>query len=476
MASRSLQTQMAGVQVAGQNLANVNTPGYSRQQVVIQTAPATPTSVGPQGNGANLAAIQQITDALLNTQIQGQSSVTGYWNQMQNSLQTAQTALNEYLTSASTSGAGAVGSATTSTGLSDQINAFFSAAQAVATSPTSIAARQSFTTAAQSLATSFNQVNSGLSGLQTSLNSSLTTQVSSANQLLSTIANLNNQISLAQNANGGTANDLLDQREQALESLSGLMNVQTSLAANGSVTVTALGGSQTLVSGSQVVNALKIAPDPTTGQPQVWSTANNNQLTGLSYGLTGGSMEATVNARDGTLASMQSSINSLASNLITQVNTLYSAGYSLTGTTGANFFTGADASSIGVNQSLVTNPSLIQASSLASPIPNSNNSVAAAIAQLAQTAQSGLNNQTFSASYTASVATLGNALSNANNQATNQTSVASMLSTQRASVSGVNLDEEMTNMMKYQQAYQASAQLVTTINAMMTTINAMKST
>jgi flagellar hook-associated protein 1 FlgK len=74
------------------------------------------------------------------------------------------------------------------------------------------------------------------------------------------------------------------------------------------------------------------------------------------------------------------------------------------------------------------------------------------------------------------VATLGNALSNANNQATNQTSVASMLSTQRASVSGVNLDEEMTNMMKYQQAYQASAQLVTTINAMMTTINAMKST
>src|ERR1017187_7799475 len=100
MASRSLQTQMAGVEIAGQNLANVNTPGYSRQRVVIQTGPAIQTGVGPQGTGANLVAIQQITDSLLSGQIQSQGSVTGYWNANQSALDTAQTALNEFLSSA----------------------------------------------------------------------------------------------------------------------------------------------------------------------------------------------------------------------------------------------------------------------------------------------------------------------------------------------------------------------------------------
>src|ERR1700704_4444845 len=77
MASRSLQTQQAGMEVAGHNLANVNTPGYSRQRVNIETSLTIPTELGPQGTGADAVGIQQIRDALLDMQVQGESSIRG---------------------------------------------------------------------------------------------------------------------------------------------------------------------------------------------------------------------------------------------------------------------------------------------------------------------------------------------------------------------------------------------------------------
>jgi flagellar hook-associated protein 1 FlgK len=193
---------------------------------------------------------------------------------------------------------------------------------------------------------------------------------------------------------------------------------------------------------------------------------------GVPLTLTGGSLQGTIDARDGTLATLQNSVNTLASTLISQVNSVHGAGYSLTGTTGAAFFSGTDASTIAVNQPLVDNPSLIQASG--SPTATGDNTVARALADLATASQSTLNNQTFDDSYTQTVATLGGALNDANNQVTSQTAVAKMFSTQRSSVSGVNTDEEMTNLMSYQQAYSASAELVTTVNAMLVTLLAMK--
>jgi flagellar hook-associated protein 1 FlgK len=181
--------------------------------------------------------------------------------------------------------------------------------------------------------------------------------------------------------------------------------------------------------------------------------------------LTGGSMQGTIDARDGTLATLHSSINTLAGTLITQVNNVSSGGYGLTGTTGNNFFNGTNAATITVNPALANNPSLIQAS--ASATSPGDNTVALQLANLATATQSGLANQTFNESYDSSVATLGTALNDANTQVTNQTAVSNMLETQRGSVSGVNVDEEMTNMMTYQQAYQASAQLVNTVNTML---------
>jgi flagellar hook-associated protein 1 FlgK len=348
--------------------------------------------------------------------------------------------------------------------LSGQLSSLFSAFQAVATSPTSISARQNLISQAQTLATTFNQISAQLDTTKASLDTSLSNDVDSANKLVAAIADLNKQIAAAQ-FSGGTANSLLDEREQDLESLSQLANITTSTETNGAVDVS-LGG-QTLVSGNQVLDTLQTY-DAGGGQLLVQTATGGATVT-----LAGGSIQGTIDARDGALATLQTNLNTLASAIITQVNGVHSGGYSLTGTTGANFFNGTDAATITVNAALVNDPSLIQAAGTATA--TGDNSVALQLAQLAAAAQPGLNNQTFSASYGQTVAALGGALQTANDQVSSQTAVANMLSTQRGSVSGVNIDEEMTNLMGFQRAYEASAQLVTTVNQMMQTVLAMKS-
>ena len=136
LAARSLQTQMTGVEVTGQNIANVNTAGYSRQRVNITASPDLLTGIGPEGTGANATSIQQIVSNLLNGQIQSQGSTGGYWNAQQTALQSAQNALGEFLNgSGATSSTSASGSDTTGSGLSTQLNDFFTAFSALASSP-----------------------------------------------------------------------------------------------------------------------------------------------------------------------------------------------------------------------------------------------------------------------------------------------------------------------------------------------------
>jgi len=463
MAARSMQAQMTGVEVAGQNLANVNTTGYSRQTVQLATSPDLQTALGPEGTGVAATSIQQAVSALLNAQVQTQQSTSGYWNGQQTALQSAQNALDEFLNGGTASASATSATSGSSTGLASQLNGLFSAFSAVSTAPTSTTARQALIGQAQTLSTTFNNVSTQLGGLKTSLNSSLQDNVTSANQLLSGIATLNQQISAAQ-FSGGTANDLLDAREQDLEKLSQFTNITTSTETNGSVDVNI--GGQALVTGYKVADTLQTY-DAGGGQMLVQTATGGVPLT-----LTGGSMQGTIDARDGTLATLQSSLNTLAGTLITQVNGIHNGGYSLTGSTGANFFNGSDASTITVNAALAANPNLIQTSGSATA--SGDNTVVFQLAQLGSTAQSALGNQTFNDNYDATVAALGDSLSTANTQVTNQTAVTQMLSTQRSSISGVSVDEEMTNLMAYQRAYEASAQFVTTINTLMGDTLAMK--
>ncbi|HTL19038.1 MAG TPA: flagellar hook-associated protein FlgK [Patescibacteria group bacterium] len=467
LATRAMQAQQAGVTISGQNLANVNNPAYSRQRVNFQTSDAVPLPNGILGTGVQVAGIEQIRDGLLDVQIRDETSVGGFWTTAQSALQNTQTELGQFLNDTSstdgTSGASGVAGAQ---GLSTQLSNLFSAFQAVATDPTSVSKRQVLVNQAQTLASSFNQVAARLSSVNDSLNTSISTDTDSANKLLSDIADLNDQITRTEIASGSTANDLRDLREQKLESLAHLTNFQTGTAADGSLTL-AIGG-VTMISGAKLNDTLQ-AYDAGAGQLQIRAATAGTTLT-----LSGGSITGAIDTRDGALASLRSGLDSLASQLAIQVNSAYSAGYDLNGNTGAAFFTGTNAATLGVNSSLADDPSKIQAAGVPGAIGDG--AVALSVARLAQQTNAALNNQTFGDAYGGIVTDLGNALSNANDQVASQEAVNTMLAKQRDSISGVSMEEELTNLMTFQKAYQASAQIISTVNSMLTSLINMKST
>jgi flagellar hook-associated protein 1 FlgK len=441
MGGQSLSVQQEGTAIAGQNLANVNNPAYADEQLQVQEATPLETSNGEEGTGVDAASITSMRDALLDAQIAAEGSVSGSLTSQQSALQQAEAYLNEKLSSASGS------SDSSSNGLSADLSSFFSSLQTLSTDPGSISDRQAVIQSAQQLTEQFNQVSSGLTTVTNGLNTSIQSGVASVNQDLSQIASLNLQIMDAQGS-GGTADQLVDEREKTIEDLAGYANLTTSAQANGAVNVS-IGGCL-MVSGDATVNGLETVGS---GTQLFVATTDAGEL-----GLSSGSLEGSLTARNGAVATLQSSLNTLASQLITQFTGVYPGG----------FFSGSDAASIGVAN---TDPSDFQTGYTGDP---GDNSVVLAMANLADTPLAGLNNQTLSQYYSQTVGAFGSSLQSVNEQLANSASVSQMLTTQRDAASGVDTDTEMTNLLQFQKAYEASAELVTTVNQMLETVVNMK--
>lgn len=460
LASRSLQTQQAAVEVAGHNLANVNNPAYARQRVALQTSPTLPTALGPQGTGAEVTALVQIRSQLLDRQIQDELSVGGYWTAQQGALQYAQAALGEYVDRA----AAATDATTAVAGLSDALTGLFNAFQAVATSPASMADRQVLVHRAQTLASRFNQTAGKLDELHANLDASLLSDVSNANHLLETVGALNAQIASAELGRPGAANDLRDLRQQKLEELAQLVNIETAEDADGTLNVSVAG--TLMVSGRDVLDRMEVY-DAGDGRKLVRAAA-----AGTPVALTSGSVQGTIEVRDGALAMLRTSLDTLAGQLVARVNEIHRTGYGLNGQTGADFFTGTDAASIALNAALRDNPAAVQAAG--APAAAGDNAVALALARLADTPLADLGNQTLAAAYGDTVARVGFALQTANTQLADHQAVKTLLAQQRDAVSGVSVDEEMTDLIRFQKAYEASAKLVVTVDEMLETVIGMK--
>jgi flagellar hook-associated protein 1 len=459
MGARSLAVQQEEMEISGQNLANVNNTSYADEQLVVTDATPLETPIGEEGTGVDATAITESRNPYLDSQIQVEASTTGSLTAQQTNLQNAEAYLDEQITTTSSSTA-----ADSPNGLASDLSAMFNSFTGLEADPSNLSLRQTAVQSVQQVTDQFNQVSSQLSTVQADLNTSVQNDVNSSNQDLTAIASLNQQIVAAQES-GGSADQLVDQREATLENLAGLTNFTTTTQADGAVNVSI--GNVTMVSGVKVTDDL-----------QTYTDANGNlqvqaQNAGTPLTLTGGSIEGEITARDGALATLQTGLNTLASQLITQANGIYSGGYDLNGNTGQDLFTGTDASNIGVNTSLLSDPSQFQAS--ASADDAGDNTVVSKLASLGTQQITGLNNQTFSANYAQTVATLGNSISSVNDQLSTSQAVSQMLTSQRASDSGVSTDTEMTNLIQYQKAYEASAELITTLDQMMQTVVSMKS-
>ena len=442
IALSGLQADQTAVQVTSNNIANANTPGYARQIPIF--AESDPKSVGGimLGNGVSVKTVQSVRDNVLNLQLnsetQQQSSLSTYVNGMQQ----VEAVFNE------TAGAG----------LSSAINGFFNSIQALSANPSDSTLRQVVVNAGGTLAQGFNSASTQLQQVQSGVNLDVTQTVSQVNSIASQIAALNHQIASLQGV-GQATGVLVGQRDQALSQLSELVGTATVSSDNGTVTVTVAGGSP-LVVGDQA-SQLTSQTDPATGMSQILSQGTN-----ITAKITGGSLGGDIQVRDQGIPAIQEKLDNLAASIATSVNAANAQGYDLNGAQGGNFFTPFTSSTPGSNQGAaaslsmsITDPAKVAASSDGS-VGSSGNLPNFTKLQTQNT----INGQTLQSYYANFVAGIGSSVSNASASLEATGLIVKQLQTQQASVSGVSLDEEAANLVKYQQAYEAAAQVISVID------------
>jgi flagellar hook-associated protein 1 FlgK len=449
----ALNAQSAAINVTGNNIANVNNPDYARESVDIADSGEVATPDGDVSTGMSVTVEQQ-RDSVLDSMVQQEASLTSGFTAQQSLLSAAQAALGENITDNTTS-TGTAASATNS-GLSAAVDDFFNAFESVAAAPTDTGEVQSLVQQAGVLTSRFQEVDANLAEVQTDGDAQVTSGVQTANGLLQQIAQLNTQIGTLEAGAPGSAVDLRDQREGALEQLAALVPVTATEDAHGELSITATdasGGSVDLVSQGTVTNSLAY----TGGALQAGTT---------TLGVASGSLQGTITASTGAVQTLRDNLNTLAQQMVTSVN----AAYNPSGTPGGDFFdpSGTTAGTIALDSNLTAN------TFTAGTGAAGDNSIAVAVANVANqnfsTAGGDAITGTISAYYGGAVSGIGQALDTANTQVTDQTNVQTIVTNQRASVSGVSIDEEMSNLMTYQRAYQASSEVLQVVSDMLSSL------
>jgi flagellar hook-associated protein 1 FlgK len=440
IALSALANNQEALDVTSNNIANQNTPGYSRQRVNFSESATLQLGSVQLGTGSRIDNIQSIRDQTLefrlNTETQTQSALDSYLGP----LQQIQASFNE-----------AAG-----TGLQSSISGFFNSFSQLSTDPSSVALRQSVLTAGQNLAGAFNSAATNLNTLKTSTDQQIPTLAQQVNALTQSVAQLNIQITQSQSS-GQNSGTLQDQRNQLIQKLSQIINVSQIQGSDGSIGLsTALGAA--LVVGGQQFN-LQVATNPVTGQNDILSSTGKD----LTASINGGSIGGLLRVRDQAIPSLLSNLDTLASGIANAVNTQQAAGFDLNAAAGQNFFTvpagvPGTAQSISVN---LTDPTQVAASQNGTTGDNAN---ALALAQLQN--QNIAGGDTPINFYSNTVAQLGANIQQATTQSATQDIVVQQLQTQRDSVSSVSLDEEAANLVQFQRAYQAAARIVNVVDSL----------
>ncbi len=442
-ATQSLLAQEAALSVTNNNIANANTVGYSRETVSLQESAPTLSGAISVGNGVTLTGIQSVHDELLDLRIQQQTSQQSSADAQVNALTQIQTLFP-----------------TTGTSLSSSLSGFFTSLSALSSNPTSTADRQTVLSSAQTLVNQFNSISAGLSGPSSSLNTTVSTDVTQINQLSAQAATLNQQIT-QQNATGQTSGTLQDQLGQVETQLATLTNLTVTHGTDGDSLST--GNGTPLVLGNQSY-ALQTSPGAG-GNLQVLDSSGTN----ITSAITSGDLGGTIQVRDTDIPTLQTSLDTLANQFATAFNAAQATGYDQNGAQGAALFTipTTVAGSAAAIKLTTTNPTAVAASSDGSS--GSNGNVANLVALQNATLPSGQSATSQVSSLTYQV---GSLTANANTQASAVALSLTSLNAQRSSASGVSIDEESANLIRYQQAYEASAKVISTIDSLFdTTIN-----
>lgn len=519
----ALTAAQVGINTTGHNIANASTPGYNRQVVVQGAALAQNFGFGFLGQGTEISTVQRVYNEHLATQVQsaqaGKSGLDSYYAQIKQ--------INDML-------------ADPTAGVSPALQDFFSSVQGVSSNPSSMPARQSMLSSAESLAARIQGMDSRLTEIERGINTQIVASVSVINTYAQEIATLNDAIGKALRATGQPPNDLLDQRDQLVLDLNKEVKATVVKQGDGDYNVF-IGNGQPLVVGVKTSPLIATASPTNAEKVEVAYRAPDNSIVIVGEaGFVGGKLGGLIQFRAESLSPAQNALGRVAVGLASTFNTQHQAGFDLAGAAGGAFFNlgapvvgvnGTNAGTATISASIadageltisdyhlqydganytvtrlsdnttttfaafpqtidgvqinltggapvagdnflirptakgasgfsvaITDPADIAAASATGAVGDNLNALALAALQTANTLGSGTT--TYLGAYGQMVSQIGNKTRELEVTSAAATNLLEQATVAMQSESGVNLDEEATNLLRYQQAYQAAAKVM----------------
>jgi flagellar hook-associated protein 1 FlgK len=438
IALSSLYAQRKALQVTGQNIANVNTEGYSRQRVEMtaDSGPVTPAREsrypGP-GMGVLTGDTTRLRDQFLELRGYQEHAVEAGLEESQSVLSRIELAFDE----------------PSDDGLSKLISSFLASFDDVANNPDDQAARAQLVEQGRTLAAGFAQLDAALATQRSAAIDELSSLVSEVNNSAARIAELNENISSALN-NGFSPNELMDQRDQMIAEMAEQVGVTVRPGENGTVDVF-VGGTAIVRGTRNTPLRVEVGTDPAQTVRVTWNDDSYPAgVTGSAGGLLGAVNDVIPHYRNG--------LSTVAQQLSDDVNAVHRTGYALDGSTNRDFFLAGPGGAIQVNPAIAADPTLVAAAGSAGATRDG--SVAQQIAELTG----------FGDRYHQLVVSLGVQSQAANRRVDVQAAIVAHVDAARESAAGVNLDEEMTAMLQYQHAYDAAARFLTAVDQTLDTL------
>ncbi|HEY0931396.1 MAG TPA: flagellar hook-associated protein FlgK [Gemmatimonas sp.] len=471
IARSALLSHQTALQTISHNVANAETPGYSRQEVVLAANTPVRLSAGNVGTGVHVATIQRKRDLLLDDNYRSANVLAGNSTMRRDLMQKVEGVFGE----------------PSETGMANALDQFWNSWSDLSAQPNSLAAKAVVQQRGRQLGQLFNEYDTQLTQERTSNLELLDSTAGRINALASQVAELNTRI-LASEGNGNTANDLRDMRDLRLDELAKVAGTRVVNQPNGTVTVVI--GNSTLVE-ADTWNKVSVQLDPPVPTPAVPLTDvpvkirlgnSPDRLAPL-----GGELAAIVQVVNEDIPATRGRLDAMASQLVTAVNNAHTSGYVFSGTTvpgtaAGNFFQPGTvgnpvrASNLQLDSVIALDAGKIAASNDANAPTSNGAAQALAALRIADgtVTWNAPNGTTETGSFLGFFRGLVTRLGVDTAAATDSAAVAENLVQQadlrRQSVSGVNTDEELVNMLRVQQSYQAAAKMITAADEMLKTL------
>ncbi len=455
----ALFANRASLATTGHNIANVNTDGYSRQRVEQTAHPSQQIGATVYGTGVNIKNIKRINDEYITRQIGKESKFLGQYEEKNAALTQAEIIFNEIQNE----------------GMNRLITKFFNEFRKLGNEPESQALRATVKEAASQLTGDFHRVSRSLREIQNNLNVRIDANVRQTNELVERIAHLNEKVK-QQEIHGSEAPDLRDKRDLAIRTLSEIIDVNVSTNERGELTI-GLAGVGPLVSGVLINKLfLESSPaDPETGKPEGGTSVllENSAQPNITQRLVNGRLGGLIEARDKIIGQSANQVDELAFNFANKINEIHRQGFSINGKTGVDFFkplsqqyAASEQISLG---SMIEQDSNNIATAIAPDSPGDNRLIQM-LAKVQHQKIMGSGQSTFDEHYNSTVASLATVTQKNKEVLEHQKHIVGQLDKFRESISGVSLDEETTNLVQFQHAFDASAKVIKVADEVLETI------